>query len=135
MKLNGEGPVFRTEEEPASELKKMDAPMALMSGIKGCVPRSGLNAIRSRRTPTTHADAMPASTARPSSAGCGKRKYGAEGAEHVDLTLGKIDNAQDAVNHGVAKGDQRIHAAHHKAVHKLLDQHITEPLRISRSSP
>ena len=41
---------------------------------------------------------------------------------HVDLAVGEVDHADDAVDHGVADGDQRIGAAYGQSVQQLLNQ-------------
>ena len=43
-----------------------------------------------------------------------------ERAEHVDIAVGKVDQAEDAVNHRVAEGDQRVGAALRDAIDELL---------------
>src|SRR5579885_2062485 len=47
-----------------------------------------------------------------------------EGARHRDVAVGEIDEAQDAVDHGVAERDQRVDAADREAEHDEV-----EPLR------
>ena len=42
------------------------------------------------------------------------------GRHHDEVAVGKIDEAQDAVHHGVADGDEGIEAPQGKAVHQLL---------------
>ena len=44
------------------------------------------------------------------------------GAEHVDIAVSEIDEAHDAVHHGVAEGDERVDAAERYAVDDLLDE-------------
>jgi hypothetical protein len=43
--------------------------------------------------------------------GEGEEKIGGEGADHEDLAVGEVDQANDAVHHGVAEGDERVEAA------------------------
>ena len=38
--------------------------------------------------------------------------------------MGKVDQVDDAVNHGVAQCNQGVHAAEHQAVDDLLQQNI-----------
>ena len=44
------------------------------------------------------------------------------GAEHVDVAVSEVDEAHDAVDHGVAEGDERVDAAERYAVDDLLDE-------------
>ena len=46
----------------------------------------------------------------------GQEQHRDKGPEHVNLTLGEVDQAQDAVNHGVAQGDEGVNAAGGEAV-------------------
>ena len=46
-------------------------------------------------------------------------------AQHVDLAVGEVDQLDDPIDHGVAQGDQGIHAAERQAVNQLLDEHIS----------
>jgi hypothetical protein len=48
------------------------------------------------------------------------------GADHHDLAMREIDEAQNAVNHGVAERDQGINAAQNEAVNQLLYQDVQE---------
>ena len=45
-----------------------------------------------------------------------------EGADHVDLAVGEIDHADDAVDHAVADRDQAVHGAQRQAVDQLLQE-------------
>ena len=47
-----------------------------------------------------------------------------QGTHHQHLTMGKVDQVDDAVHHGVAQGHQGIHAAQYQPVDDLLDQGI-----------
>jgi hypothetical protein len=47
-----------------------------------------------------------------------------ERAHHHQLAVGEVDEPDDAVDHGVAERDQRIHAAQRDAVDQLLQQDI-----------
>jgi hypothetical protein len=47
-----------------------------------------------------------------------------ERADHEHLAVGEVDQADDAVDHGVAQGDQGIHAAQHQAVDDLLEKDV-----------
>ena len=58
----------------------------------------------------------------------GERDDRKEGADHVDLAVGEIDHADDAVNHAVADRDQPVHGAERHAVDQLL-QEIRHPCR------
>jgi len=40
--------------------------------------------------------------------------------DHIDFTMGKIEHTQNAINHGVADGDQGIDTAQGQAVDELL---------------
>ncbi|MNN47522.1 hypothetical protein D3C81_1619460 [compost metagenome] len=44
------------------------------------------------------------------------------GADHVHLAVGEIDHADDAVDHGVADGDQPVDRAEGQAVDQLLQE-------------
>jgi hypothetical protein len=50
-------------------------------------------------------------------------------ADHQHLTVGKVDQVDDAVHHGVAQGYQGVHAAKNQTVDDLLQQnfHRAEP--------
>ena len=41
-------------------------------------------------------------------------------ADHVNLAMGEVDHADDAVDHGVADGDQGIGTANGQAIDQLL---------------
>jgi len=41
-------------------------------------------------------------------------------ADHIYLAMGKVEHAQDAVDHGVADGNQCIDTPQCQAVHQLL---------------
>ena len=43
-----------------------------------------------------------------------------EGAHHEDVAMGEIDHADDAIDHGVADGDQTIDRAERDPVDQLL---------------
>ena len=46
-----------------------------------------------------------------------------KGADHEDIAVGEVDQADDAVDHGIAQGDQRIDEAKlQTAEHKLDEQ-------------
>ena len=45
---------------------------------------------------------------------------GDEGARHVNLAVGEIDHANNAVHHRVANGDQGVDAAESQTVNDLL---------------
>ena len=47
-----------------------------------------------------------------------------ECAHHQHLAVREIDQVDDAVNHGVAKGDQRVHATQDQAIDDLLEKNI-----------
>ncbi|CAJ1864627.1 hypothetical protein LMBIIBHN_04184 [Aeromonas salmonicida] len=42
----------------------------------------------------------------------GHHHKGDIGADHVNLAVGEVDHADDAIDHGVADGDQRIGATY-----------------------
>ena len=44
-----------------------------------------------------------------------------ESADHKKITVREIDHGQNAIDHGVAQGDQRIDAAQLKSVKGLLE--------------
>ena len=53
-------------------------------------------------------------TGRQSGKMANQRRRGEEGhvgAHHEDVAVGEVDHGQDAVDHGIAEGDQRIDAA------------------------
>ena len=54
-------------------------------------------------------------------AGRGER---GERADHHHLAVGEVDEAEHAVDHGVAERDQRVDAAEHQAVENLLQQDL-----------
>ncbi len=45
-----------------------------------------------------------------------------EAADHEDVAMGEIDHADDAIDHGVADGDQAVDRAEHDAVDQLLGE-------------
>ena len=91
--------------------------MALIRGTRGWEPRKGLKATRSRTTPRKAAAAIPAIKARKKlTLPGGQEQDRHEGPAHVDLALGEVDESQDAVNHGVAQGDEGVNAAGSQAV-------------------
>src|SRR4029077_11225434 len=47
-----------------------------------------------------------------------------EAADHENIAMGEIDHADDAVDHGVADGDQAVDRAEHQAVDQLLGKII-----------
>jgi hypothetical protein len=47
-----------------------------------------------------------------------------ECAHHQHLAVGKVDQVDDAVNHGVAKREQRVHASQDQAIDDLLKKDI-----------
>jgi hypothetical protein len=52
-----------------------------------------------------------------------------EGPDHVDLAVGEVDHADDAVDHAVADRDQAVHGAQRQAVDELLKEvvHVLAP--------
>ena len=52
----------------------------------------------------------------------GQRHEPHVGADHVDLAVGKVDHADDAVDHRVADGDQRIDRTQRQAIDQLLGE-------------
>ena len=98
--------------------------MALIRGTRGWDPRRGRKATRSRTTPkragSRHAGAegqeeidLPG----------GQEQDRHKGPEHIDLSLGEVDQAQDAIDHGVAQGDQGVNTAGGETVEQLLEKH------------
>ena len=59
-----------------------------------------------------------------------------EAADHENIAMGEIDHADDAIDHGVADGDQAVDRAEHEAVDQLLGEIIhvlpLEPVRMNR---
>ncbi len=49
-----------------------------------------------------------------------KRDQADIGADHINFAVGEIDHADDAVDHRVADGDQRIDRAQRQTVEELL---------------
>jgi len=47
-----------------------------------------------------------------------------EAADHENIAMGEIDHADDAIDHGVADGDQAVDRAEHEAVDQLLGEII-----------
>ena len=43
-----------------------------------------------------------------------------EGADHEDVAVGEIDEAQDAIDHRVAQRDERVDRAERKSIDELL---------------
>ena len=61
-----------------------------------------------------------------------------ERPDHVNLAMGEIDHAEDAVDHGVAEGDKPIDSAKRNAVDHLLQEvrHRSAPVwRPAGASP
>lgn len=55
---------------------------------------------------------------------CGDDGKGNHGADHYHFTMGEIDQANNAVNHGVAKRNQRINGTECQSVDQLLQEDI-----------
>jgi hypothetical protein len=53
-----------------------------------------------------------------------KRNQRDEAADHEDVAMGEIDHADDAIDHGVADGDQAVDRAEHQPVDDLLGEII-----------
>ena len=47
---------------------------------------------------------------------CWSEEKGGESAEHQDVAVGEIDKTQDAINHRVAEGDERVNGTEREAV-------------------
>jgi hypothetical protein len=60
-----------------------------------------------------------------------KRDHRDEGADHVDLAMGEIDHADDAVDHGVADGDEPIDRPQGQAIDELLQKIRHAPPTVS----
>ena len=58
-------------------------------------------------------------------------------ANHVNLAVGEVNQADDAIDHGVANGNQRINAAEGEAVDNLLKEvvHGLKKDRVRRGAP
>ena len=56
----------------------------------------------------------------------GQKQHGHKGPAHVDLPLGEINEPQDAIDHGVAQGNEGVSAAGGQAIDKLLQKHRLE---------
>jgi len=59
----------------------------------------------------------------------GQMKFGHQhqthkGANHQYVPVSKIDYFQDAVDHGISKGNQGVEATHSETVYKLLKEHV-----------
>ena len=52
----------------------------------------------------------------------GQEPEGHERANHEDVAVGEVDQLDDAVNHCVAKGNERVHRPDGQAVQELLQQ-------------
>ena len=61
---------------------------------------------------------------------------GGQRADHQNVTVGKVNNAQDAVHHGIAERDQGVDAAEHDPVDDLLYEcvQLIVPTRCSNNS-
>ena len=59
------------------------------------------------------------------------------GADHVDVAVREVDQAQDAVDHRVAQGDQGVDRPERQAVDQLLEEgrHAEESRAPRRSAP
>lgn len=53
---------------------------------------------------------------------CGKRDQPDVGANHVDFAVSEVDHSDDAIDHRVANGDQRIDRAERQSVEELLHE-------------
>ena len=53
---------------------------------------------------------------------CGDDHKGDIAADHINLAVGEVDHADNAVNHGVADGNQRVSTAQRDAVKHLLQE-------------
>ena len=47
-----------------------------------------------------------------------------ESAHHEDITVGEVDQAHDAVDHGISQGDQGIYEAQLQSVDDLLKEEV-----------
>ena len=54
----------------------------------------------------------------------GEHAVADEGADHVDLAVGEVQELEDPVHHRVAKRDQRVHAAEREPVDQLLNEEV-----------
>jgi hypothetical protein len=52
----------------------------------------------------------------------GDHRPAGQGPDHQHLTVGEVDQVDDAVDHRVAQCHQRVHAAEHQTVDDLLDE-------------
>ncbi|MNV26594.1 hypothetical protein D3C71_1177190 [compost metagenome] len=73
------------------------------------------------RTDKTGTDQQPAAVDAHHHQG-GDDHKGDIAADHIHLAVGEVDHADNAVNHGVADGDQRIGASQRDAVKHLLQE-------------
>jgi hypothetical protein len=108
--------------------RRMDMPIAVISGAKRGLLRSGhlLDAVVQGRGQCT-GDEQGDDQHQPG------RQQGLQdaddrpahqGADHKHLAMGEVDQADDAVDHGVAQRDQGVHAAQHQAVDDLLKKDV-----------
>ena len=66
-----------------------------------------------------------------------RRKKPRESAQHINVAVREVDEAQHAINHGVAKRDQGVNRALRQAVDELL-KNFHEAMtagQIERQSP
>ena len=63
---------------------------------------------------------------------CHHHAGGNHGAHHDYVAVGKVDQADDAVDHGVAQRHQRIHAASGQAVDDLLEKDVHDGRALRR---
>src|SRR5690606_27626089 len=59
---------------------------------------------------------------------------GHHGTHHDHIAMGEIDQADDAVHHGVAQRHQGVDTADRDAIDQLLEQNVHEPFTCSHSA-
>ena len=98
--------------------------MALMRGTRGWKPRKGRKATLSRSHPQEGGRTHPQGKGQEEiDFPGGQEQHRHKGAAHVDFPLGEIDQAQNAIDHGIAQGDEGINTAGGQAVDQLLEKH------------
>ena len=106
--------------------------MAVMSDVSREWCRTGRYANRSMTMPISRADRH---RAHRDDDGAEDRRVGVElervgeevageRAQHVDVAVREVDEAQHAVHHRVAEGDERVDGAEREAVDELLEKRV-----------
>ena len=114
-------------------MRKIDMPMAEISGARRNDPRSGRYAMRSMAQFHSAVSSMPSeqheqrapTPAAPAEATLRQQQEEDErdeGRQHENIAVREVDHADDAEHHRVADGDETVDRSKRDAVDQLLDE-------------